>query len=93
MADVDWACGPLDQWPLEPVPRLIEPRTRERKVLDGSGWFEAWLRSTTVPAGNTDQVDIRTYGQSLGNFERRYSGAAWDVMPALFQGVGDAQRI
>ncbi len=62
-------------------------------MLDGSRWFEAWLGSSTVPAGNTDQVDIRPYGQSSGDFERRYSGAAWDVMPALFQCVGDAQWI
>ena len=62
-------------------------------MFDGSRWFEAWPGSSTVPAGNTDQVDIRTYGQSFGDFERRYGGAAWDVMPALFQCVGDAQRI
>ncbi len=93
MAEIDWACGPLDRWPLEPVPCLVEPWSGERQVLEGSRWFEPWPGSSTVPAGDADQVDIRTGGQPLGDFERRDSGAAGDVMPALFQCESDAQWI
>lgn len=93
MAEINRAGRPFDRWPFESVPGLVEPRPRERQVLDRSRRFESWPGSSTVPTGNADEINIDTVDEPSGYFERRYSGTAGHVVPALFQCEGDAQRI
>ena len=93
MTDIDRAGRPLDQRPLESIPRLVQERTSEREHADAGGRSELRSRRATVATGDTDQIDIGSIDQSAGDFEGRRRGTSGNAVPALLEGVGNAQRL
>ena len=93
VAHVDRAGGALDAGAAEAVPRLVEPRTADRQLAHRERRHERVGGRGAVPSGHTDHLDVVASHESSEHLERGDGRATGDVVPALLQRVGDAERL
>ena len=83
--EVDRAGGPLHERESRPMPRLVQPESRQRDRPNGDRRLELGARRMAVGGGDADEFDAAPPFEGPGEFQRRSGGSAGHLVPALFE--------